>query len=485
MQSTQPMPRSTMRTPFLGAHAVARSRNLADQVLVNLYPETVETKNGKDVAALLMTPGLDPLAAFANNGPTRAGGAIVMSGVLYVLSANTLYSVTTAWVVTSLGTIGTNAGAVSMITNGTQINIFDGISGYLYTVAGGLVALTLPFTNPGFAGYQDGFGFVNQIGTQYVFQSNFNDLSTWQALAFGSANGREDNVVATTAFHREMWILKQKSVEVWDNAGLSPFAFQRNTGVFIETGCIAPYSVARAGEALLWLTNNDQGQGLVVMAEGYVPIPVSTHAIDYEIRQLPTITDAFAYVHQEEGHVFYVLTFPTGNLTLALDVPNRMWHRRAAFENGVLNRHWGSGFAAFNNRNVIGDYQSGNLYAYDLNTLLDNGTQRKWVRTWRALAKPSEDPVTFHSLRIDMETGASSVPSGTSPKVMLRWSDDGGHTWSNYRTMSSGPIGQTALRVKTNRMGSTRRNSGLDRIFELSSTDAIKVSLIGAELDAA
>jgi hypothetical protein len=33
------------------------------------------------------------------------------------------------------------------------------------------------------------------------------------------------------------------------------------------------------------------------------------------------------------------------------------------------------------------------------------------------------------------------------------------------------------------RLGQTRRNSGLDRIFELSSTDVFPASIIGAELN--
>jgi hypothetical protein len=472
-----------MRTPFLGAHVVARSQNLADQILLNLYAEVIEGKSGKDVAALFMAPGLDQVATGLGNGPSR--GACVMGNLLYVVAANTLYSISLTWVVTSIGTIGTNAGPVSMITNGTQLNIFDGTNGYLYSVSGGLSTLSLPFTNPGVASYQDGFGLVNQNGTQNVYASASGDLSSYPALSFGAANGRQDNTVATATFHRELWIFKQTSIEVWDNAGLANFAFQRNTGVFIEGGCVAAYSVARAGEALLWLAQNDQGQAVVVMAEGYVPKRVSTHAIEYEIKQLQTVADAIAHVHQEEGHVFYVLTFPTGNRTFCLDVTTMIWHTRGAFANGQVNRHWANCFAAFNGRNVIGDYQSGNLLAYNLDTLTDNGKTRKWVRTWRALPKPTDDPVSFYSLRIDMETGSRFVPSGTAPQCMLRWSDDGGHTWSDQRIIPVGSIGQTALRVKFNRLGSTRRNSGLDRIFELSSTDQFRVALIGAELDAA
>lgn len=79
--------------------------------------------------------------------------------------------------------------------------------------------------------------------------------------------------------------------------------------------------------------------------------------------------------------------------------------------------------------------------------------------------------------------GASVASPPQAPRVMLRWSDDGGHTWSDYRIGSVGNIGQTALRVKFNRLGSTRINSGLDRIFELSSTDPYTGRLIGAVLE--
>ena len=48
---------------------------------------------------------------------------------------------------------------------------------------------------------------------------------------------------------------------------------------------------------------------------------------------------------------------------------------------------------------------------------------------------------------------------------------------------SAGAAGQTALRVMFRRLGSTRRNSGLDRMFELSSTDQFQVGLIGAVVE--
>lgn len=68
-------------------------------------------------------------------------------------------------------------------------------------------------------------------------------------------------------------------------------------------------------------------------------------------------------------------------------------------------------------------------------------------------------------------------------EVMLSWSDDGGHNFANRQVQDIGEIGQTAQRVIFRRIGSTRRNSGLDRVFELSSEAPVQVCLVGASLN--
>ena len=473
-----------MRTPFLGAHAVARSKNLADQLCINLFPETVDSKDGKDVGALFMSPGLDLLTTIGA-GPIR--GATNMAGTLYAVSGAGVYSVTYSpgpgtYAGTRIGTIGTSTGPVSMINNGAagQVALFDGSNGYLVE-SGALSTLSLPYSNPIMARYQDGFGVVNYANTNAVSQSNLNDLSTWSALNFATIAGNSDYVNGVGDIHLEMWFFKQTNTEVWINAGLSEFVFERLSGVYIEVGCVAPFSIAKAGETLLWLSQNDQGQGVVLQGIGYQPQRISTHAIEYAIAQYPVISDAIAHVYQQEGHIFYVLTFPTANATWVYDLATKLWHQRAAFLNGAFNRHWGNCFCQFNGLDVIGDYRNGNLYAYDMNTATDNGAQRKWVRSWRALPKPSMDPIRFNALQIDMQTGLG-VPAGTLPSLSLSWSDDGGHTWSTPRIQPAAAIGATAQRVKFNRLGSTRRNHGLDRIFKLESSDQFGMALIGADL---
>lgn len=133
-------------------------------------------------------------------------------------------------------------------------------------------------------------------------------------------------------------------------------------------------------------------------------------------------------------------------------------------------------------RGVLGDYRTGNLYAFNPANLTDDGTARRWLRRWRALAQTTEAAQRFSELAVDMQTGIG-VPDGTHPHVSLRWSDDGGHTWSDERIMGVGRLGSTIKTVKFNRLGSTRRFKPNGRVFELSSDDPFLVAILGADVE--
>jgi hypothetical protein len=63
---------------------------------------------------------------------------------------------------------------------------------------------------------------------------------------------------------------------------------------------------------------------------------------------------------------------------------------------------------------------------------------------------------------------------------MLRWSDDGGHTWSNEHWKSMGMIGEYGKRVLWRRLGMTQKIR--DRVYEISGTDPVPVYIMGAQL---
>jgi hypothetical protein len=75
---------------------------------------------------------------------------------------------------------------------------------------------------------------------------------------------------------------------------------------------------------------------------------------------------------------------------------------------------------------------------------------------------------------------AQLTATAIDPQVMLRWSDDGGHTWSNNHWRSMGKTGTYGTRVLWRRLGMTLKLR--DRVYEVSGTDPIKIAIMGAEL---
>jgi hypothetical protein len=51
--------------------------------------------------------------------------------------------------------------------------------------------------------------------------------------------------------HREIWLFGNNTTEIWINIGDPDFPFQRIQGAFLEIGCAAPYSVAKADNSLI------------------------------------------------------------------------------------------------------------------------------------------------------------------------------------------------------------------------------------------
>jgi hypothetical protein len=469
-----------MQTPILGSSYVARSVNAADNRMVNLFPEIVPD-GGKQPAFLQRTPGLRKLLQFPT-GPVR--GLWTFGDYGYAVSGNRFYKIASDWTFEDKGGVpGSNP--VNMVDNGTQLFIADGATGYIYNANTDVFA---QITDPDFAGavgvgFIDGYFVFNEPNSQKFWVTTLYDGSSVDPLDFASAEGSPDNLVTLIVDHREVWLFGETSVEVWYNAGLPDFPLARIQGAFNEIGCQAAYSVAKLDNALFWLGKDARGNGIVYRSKGYTGERVSTHAVEWQIQQYSTLADAVAYTYQQDGHAFYVLNFPTANTTWVFDVSTGVWHERAGWENSQFTRHRGQCQMNYNNEIVIGDYVAGVLYAYDMNVYVEANTVQRWLRSWRALPTGQNDlkRTAQHSLQLDCESGVGlTTGQGSDPQVMLRWSDDGGHTWSNEHWKSMGKAGEYGNRVIWRRLGMTQKIR--DRVYEVSGTDPVKIAIVGAEL---
>jgi hypothetical protein len=469
-----------MKSPILGSGYVARSVNAADNRMVNIFPEIVP-EGGKEAAFLQRAPGLRQLVQLPT-GPVR--GLWTFGDYAYAVSGTRFYQIDSNWAYTDKGGVA-GTGPVNMVDNGTQLFIAAGANGYIYNANTDVFA---QITDPDFAGavgvgFLDGYFVFNEPNSQKFWVTSLYDGTSVDPLDFASAEGSPDDLVTLIVDHREVWLFGTTSVEVWYNAGLPDFPLARIEGAFNEIGCQAPYSVAKLDNALFWLGRDARGNGIVYRSKGYTGQRISTHAVEWQIQQYTTLADAVAYTYQQDGHAFYVLNFPTANTTWVYDVSTEVWHERAGWENNQFTRHRGQNQMNFADEIVIGDYVAGILYAYDMNVYSEADTIQKWLRSWRALPTGQNDlkRTTQHSLQLDCESGVGIVTGqGSDPQVMLRWSDDGGHTWSNEHWKSMGKIGQYGKRVIWRRLGMTTKIR--DRVYEISGTDPVKIAIMGAEL---
>jgi hypothetical protein len=503
-----------MKTPILGSAYVARSVNAADNQMINMFPEVVP-EGGKEAAFLQRAPGLNYLASLGA-GPVR--GLWQFGDYGYAVSGTTLYKLDSSFNAVAKGTV-TGTGQVSMVDNGTQMFIAAGATGYIYNAGTDVFAqiTDVDFAGAVTVGFIDGYFVYNQPNSQKFWVTSLYDGTSVDPLDFASAEGSPDNLVSLIVDHREIWLFGQSSIEVWYDAGLPDFPLSRIQGAFIEIGCAAPFSVAKLDNGVFWLSSDARGRGMVFRSNGYAGVRISTHSVEWQIQQYADITDAVAYTYQQDGHSFYVLNFPSADITWVYDVATQSWHQRAGWLNNQYTRHRGNCQMAFNGKIVIGDYLTGDIYSYDLNTYTEAGAVQKWLRSWRALPTGTNNlrRSTQHSLQLDCETGVgldgaepatttylSSISSdaasagaisgeseeitqeiivqGSDPQVMLRWSDDGGHTWSNEHWRSMGKIGETGRRVLWRRLGMTLKLR--DRVYEVSGTDPVKIAIMGAEL---
>lgn len=460
--------------PFVGASYTARSNTFDCQRCVNLYPEMSGSGSSKSVAALIGTPGLS-LWKTLDGGGIR--GMIAFSASLaVVVSGNSVFTVTSDGMSAFVGYVS-GSGSVDMASNGTDVMIACGPSAYFFNPITGTITAANGenFTGAECVDFVDGYFLFNKPNTGQ-FQISGLYSTTLDPLDFATAEGSPDNIVALIVDHREVWLMGERTTEVWFNSGDTDFPFSRISGSFIEHGCAAKRSVCKLDNSVFWLGADDKGNGMVFRANGYTPQRISTHAIEYAIGQYSRVDDAVAWTYQQEGHSFYVLNFPTANATWCFDASTSLWHERAWTEtDGTLGRHRGECHMAFAGMNLVGDWQTGNIYALDLDVFTDNGNTIERIRACQHISNDMKR-VMYSALQIDMEAGVGlSDGQGSDPQAMLQWSDDGGFTWSNEAWASIGKMGERKTRVRWRRLGKSR-----DRVFKLKISDPVKVVIVGA-----
>jgi len=472
-----------------------------------LYPG--QTIQGTGVTAGTIITALGGSAALSFSITTGGSGyavgdTITVTGGVYSQQATYTVATVAAGVVTGLTTVNNGVytvvpGTPSQTTtsgNGTGLTLTltfgtgtGGTGSYVVSTSQTVASTSLyvlnfsvmpandgPFTGADVVDVVDNYFVYNRPNTQqFGASSPLSPISP--SLSFSSKDGAPDNLVSIIVDHREVYLLGEVSSEVWVDSGLFPFAFQRIPGTSTQHGIAAKFSVARLGNSFAYVSRNIRGQAQIMMMNGYMPTRISTHAVENTLVD-QYINDARAWTYQLEGHEVYVVSFPTLDLTWAYDVTTNMWHKWLWVDSkNVFHRHRGNCHASFQGLNIVGDYENGQIYMLDPNNYTDNGEEIRRIRRAPHLISDYQRQY-FAELQIHFQPGIG-LPDGSVPQAMLRWSDDGGSTYSNEHWTSIGVQGAYKNRAIWRRLGQSR-----DRIFEVVVTDPINAVITAANLKA-
>jgi hypothetical protein len=193
-----------------------------------------------------------------------------------------------------------------------------------------------------------------------------------------------------------------------------------------------------------------------------------------------------ALVYTIDGHPTYVLT--SEEWSLAYDVASGEWHERRS-ENYpywraiALSRDMESFFGDAVQEGVwlVGDRQSGRIGELDPDVRTEFGETIRVV----TLSQNINDyprPVQADSIHIDFQAGVGvDSGQGITPKVMIRFTDDLGTTWTPEIQVPLGATGATHTRVTLDRQGTIPPTG---RIYEVSYSDPTEFVLLSADLQA-
>lgn len=478
---------------------VGQSYNLRNfqydcQRSINWYPEVDETQLGKEaeVAQLVPRPGLRASATSFNMG--SRGGYLASNGAVYWMMGNSLYTISaTSGDTSSLtGTLVSTAFANNQqpcffTDNGIDLFITSANMPYAVNLTTNAVTALSggAYSSASSCTFFDGYVVFSEADTNKFY---WTDLYTTTAdgLNFASAEANPDKIVGLINNNLDLWVFGKKTIELWYNYGANNIVFQRRPNTLLETGCASASTIQKMNNTIFWLSTDERGGPMLMMANGYTPQRVSTFAIEQEWNKFTSeqIGASNAFTYQDGGHHFYVFNIPGADTTWVFDMTATMqlgsptWHERRSFDGNGDNIRWlAYGHAYVSGMHITGDYAAGKLYVMDDDYRYDNEQPIIVERTSPHITN-SMDRIRFSNLTADFFTGNTPVQD-LDPQVMLQWSDDGGATWSDEMWVSAGKIGEYALKVQFQRLGMAR-----SRVFRIRCSDPIYWCLSGASIDA-
>jgi hypothetical protein len=476
---------------FCGPTYQAISPNIDAELAMNFFCEHSESGGAKSQIPLILAPGKKLFAQIPEAGvPSQLninGRGFAAGAHLWELAAN--------GAVTDRGALG---GAqpvrpTMMAANETQLLVLNNGNLYVLTLATNvLTAVNMAQLQGGpnsvaQIGFADGYCFAWFLNTHTFQMSALEDATTWSGLDVATVSLFPDNFMSMICDHREAWFFSLKKSAGYYNAGAGFPSYIPIQGAFAEFGAGATSATVQLDNSVFWIGQDERGGAVGYRLNGYANQRVSTHAVEFAWQRYAIVADARAYTYQEDGHSFWVIYFPSANATWVYDVSTDFWHQRGAWNavSGTYDADHSQSHMYIFGKHLVGDWASGNIYEQSTAIFTDNGGILRGLRRSPTLYLANKR-IYYSDFEVDAQAGVAPQPplldGNGNPRpaqIMLRWSNDGGFTWSPTYLLNCGFAGQFNTRPRKPQVGMARK-----RVFEIAVTDPVAWRIGGAYVEA-
>jgi hypothetical protein len=403
-------------------------------------------------------------------------GLIEVAGTVLTVLGSRVYSVTESGEVFTAVNLGALSGTDNVTiarNNATTPNILVNCDAGLFNL----------FTNSSPTSFADGDmpaltsitgvnGYlIGTTGSGFLWATGLNAVSV-ASNAFLLAQSNPHGLLRGVYFRNEFFAGGPDGWSVFTDEGLSPFplVYSKN---FVTVGLIGTHAVTgfepRGPGVMLWAAPDNTVRQL----NGYQGVVVSNEAVSAAIKSATDPSTIEACCYTDGKNAFAAFTSPN-EWTWEINLATGAWNEKQSY--GRDDWRGRKSVFAFD-RWLVGDDLTGKLAA------IDSTYKKEYTDPliWTLRSGPNPQYNTRDGLEFDLTAALGSAPGASpveiDPVAMIRYSVDGGYTFSSQLSRALGKQGQGDRRVIVNRLGMLKAK-GL--VVEISVSDPVAFEFYGA-----
>ena len=316
----------------------------------------------------------------------------------------------------------------------------------------------------------------NEVGTGNFHWADVNAPTDWSGY-YSEAESNPDSLVALDAQKLSLALLGKKTLEKWYNDGTTPF-IRLYQGI-VQSGTVAPYSFTWCEGLKTWCWL-DESRKVIQLQDG-IPASLSLTMNKY-IQGFGIVSDARGDYVELSGRPYYVLTFPSEEVTLVYDFISSNWYRLGSWNSGSAKYDRYRANCYFScpawNLTLAGDRANGKIYKLSPTIFSENGAVLRSLIQTTPYNHGIDDKLKFcNGLTIKLKR-TQTVTDGATPSLMLQYRDNGKTSWTSERTITIQSLTDTEFIARVNRLGSY-----YSRQWRFYMTDSYPLCLVSVDED--